>query len=306
MAIKIKPARSPKSIDDVLKLRHKVFCEEEKYFRSPHPGRVIDQFDALPTTCNMIAVHENEVVGALRLNFDADVGMPSDKFYDFRSRVPANSKLMSSGMFCVTRKLRNEKLALGLIMMGTYYAISNNVTHIVAPINPPIAPLLKNVGFEALDDKLHNEESGLDYIPMMLDLTKLTDFFVSFSEQNRIHNFISSYNCYFFKPEEHIIKTGETGEVAYVIIDGEVEVRLPGSNRIIATMGPGEVVGELALLTNDIRTADVFAKGDVKAMGLSKEVFLQHLKENPDHATLMLKSIGTRLKEMIDNQAKMT
>jgi CRP-like cAMP-binding protein len=84
-----------------------------------------------------------------------------------------------------------------------------------------------------------------------------------------------------------------------VIIEGEIEVRAAGTDQVLATMGRGEVFGELALLTDDIRTADVVACSDLRIMSLPKEAFLEHLMKNPDHAMWMLKSIGKRMKSML-------
>jgi CPA1 family monovalent cation:H+ antiporter len=52
-----------------------------------------------------------------------------------------------------------------------------------------------------------------------------------------------------------LIGRNEHGRTAYVVIAGELEVRA-GARRF--TLGPGEICGELAVLTGESRTADVF------------------------------------------------
>jgi len=58
---------------------------------------------------------------------------------------------------------------------------------------------------------------------------------------------------------ETIIHQGETGESCYMLRRGKVEVFLSneGGGRVVATMGPGAVLGEAALLTGGPRSASV-------------------------------------------------
>lgn len=55
---------------------------------------------------------------------------------------------------------------------------------------------------------------------------------------------------------------GEVGREAFVVVDGEIEIRRDG--RPVAMLGPGEVVGELAVLGGWRRTADIVAETDVE------------------------------------------
>lgn len=52
-----------------------------------------------------------------------------------------------------------------------------------------------------------------------------------------------------------IIKEGEFGSSVFVMEEGKVEVSK--GNKILSTMGPGKVFGELAILYNCTRTATV-------------------------------------------------
>lgn len=61
------------------------------------------------------------------------------------------------------------------------------------------------------------------------------------------------------KPNEIIIKEGDIGDHLYMIIKGRVEIsRQTSSKKIyINTLGPGDVFGEIAIVRNIRRTADV-------------------------------------------------
>jgi NADH dehydrogenase len=63
-----------------------------------------------------------------------------------------------------------------------------------------------------------------------------------------------------FEAGEVIIKQGELGDRMYLITEGEVEVLredLEGRQTVLATLGPGEYFGEMALLSKQLRSATV-------------------------------------------------
>ena len=66
-------------------------------------------------------------------------------------------------------------------------------------------------------------------------------------------------------PAGHVLaRQGEVGREAFVIVSGEVVVRRDGEE--LAVLGPGAVVGELAVLGGWRRTADLEARTDLEAV----------------------------------------
>ena len=74
-----------------------------------------------------------------------------------------------------------------------------------------------------------------------------------------------------FAAGEGIIHRGEVGDRFYVIAAGEVEVRV--GNRVMRRQGAGESFGEVALLRDVRRTADVYALTDVQLYALDRVAF---------------------------------
>src|SRR5690606_11052073 len=68
-----------------------------------------------------------------------------------------------------------------------------------------------------------------------------------------------------------LCEQGRIGREAFVIVKGTAEVRR--NNRKVATLGPGDCVGELALLDHGPRTATVTASTDVTALVLGVREF---------------------------------
>jgi CRP/FNR family cyclic AMP-dependent transcriptional regulator len=58
-----------------------------------------------------------------------------------------------------------------------------------------------------------------------------------------------------------LARTGEYGREAFLIVSGRVEVRREGE--LVATLGPGDVAGELAVTGAVRRNADLVAASDV-------------------------------------------
>jgi CRP/FNR family cyclic AMP-dependent transcriptional regulator len=108
-----------------------------------------------------------------------------------------------------------------------------------------------------------------------------------------------------FQPGEAIVEEGHTGNGLYVILSGRVEVmKSEGSSRaqVLATLGPGEPFGELALLGEWKRTATVRAIDETTCLGMDRWVFLAHLERQPAIAVKLLQFVAQRL---VDTDARL-
>lgn len=77
-----------------------------------------------------------------------------------------------------------------------------------------------------------------------------------------------------FTEGEALLRQGEPGTAMFLIAEGLVDVRIrpeDGEERVVSHIGPGEVVGEMSMLTGAPRSATVAARTRVVAFSISKE-----------------------------------
>jgi CRP-like cAMP-binding protein len=89
---------------------------------------------------------------------------------------------------------------------------------------------------------------------------------------------------------------GQPGREAFVIVDGRATVRIGDTD--VAELGPGDHVGELALLDGGTRTATVTAATDMTVLVISQRAFFGLLDEVPGLARKILASIAGMVREL--------
>ena len=97
-----------------------------------------------------------------------------------------------------------------------------------------------------------------------------------------------------FLAGERLMEVGRIGREFFVIVAGEVDVLLDGSEP--SRVGPGGFVGEMALLDHGPRTATVVAVTQVDALVCSHQEFLACMEGAPDLARKLLAGVAGRLR----------
>ncbi len=81
-------------------------------------------------------------------------------------------------------------------------------------------------------------------------------------------------------PGEAIVRQGEGGDDLYLIDSGQVDVQVvdrAGHRVSVATLGPGDCFGEIALVTGGERTADVIATTPMTLLRLTRDAYARYL-----------------------------
>lgn len=98
-----------------------------------------------------------------------------------------------------------------------------------------------------------------------------------------------------FPEGKQICKQGQTGLGLHVITDGETKVVVNGRTR--RRLGPGAFFGEMAVLDNGPRSADVIAESPVSTLSLSAWDFKEVVGDHPTIAVKVLEEMSRRLRE---------
>ena len=97
------------------------------------------------------------------------------------------------------------------------------------------------------------------------------------------------------KEGRELVREGSAGREFFVIVDGKANVSRNG--RKVATLGPGNYFGELALLGNAPRNATVEAASDMEVVVLGQREFLGLLNQVPALSIKVLKGMAGRLRD---------
>lgn len=100
-----------------------------------------------------------------------------------------------------------------------------------------------------------------------------------------------------FKVGEIIFREGEAGHTMFVVRAGEVRIskQVRGGERTLATLGPGEFFGEMAVLSGRPRTATATALTALTVLELDEKRFEAMIHSNAEIAARILKKLARRL-----------
>lgn len=100
-----------------------------------------------------------------------------------------------------------------------------------------------------------------------------------------------------FADGELLMQQGDPADCAYVILEGQAEVlaETPGGTFVVALLGPHSMPGEIGVLINEPRSATVRAKGKVRALRISPDVFVRLATSRPDTALHVMRQLSRHI-----------
>lgn len=90
-----------------------------------------------------------------------------------------------------------------------------------------------------------------------------------------------------------LIREGALGREFMVIVEGAVDVKRKG--RQIASLGPGDFIGEVALICGGPRNATVTTTRDTSLLAITDRQFWQLLEQVPEMRSSVIRALGERL-----------
>ena len=91
-----------------------------------------------------------------------------------------------------------------------------------------------------------------------------------------------------------LFKEGERGNFMYVLMSGTAEIII--HNRVMETAVAGTIVGEMAIIDDNARSATVVAKSDCKFLPIERERFNFLVQRKPEFALHVMRVMVDRLR----------
>jgi len=99
-----------------------------------------------------------------------------------------------------------------------------------------------------------------------------------------------------FSPCQNIFTEGDTGDTMYVVLEGSVDLLV--HDRVVEKLGPGGVLGEMALLEPAPRSATAIARTECKVVPVNQQRFHLLVQHTPDFALQIMRVMADRLRTM--------
>jgi CRP/FNR family cyclic AMP-dependent transcriptional regulator len=114
--------------------------------------------------------------------------------------------------------------------------------------------------------------------------------------QRQLRQFARGFREREFKSGTAVVREGQMSGVGFfVIVDGTASVSVGGNE--VALLGPGDHFGELALISERVRSATVTADGPLRCLVMAFWDFRQFAKQNPDVTWKLLQHLVDLLTE---------
>ena len=97
-----------------------------------------------------------------------------------------------------------------------------------------------------------------------------------------------------FKDREIVVREGEASDYLYYIVSGRFLVF--SGNKYVSFLTPDDMfIGEMSFLLSNQRSATVVSKGESRAIKVSKQAFVDLIKQNPHYGIFLARLLAQRL-----------
>ena len=98
-----------------------------------------------------------------------------------------------------------------------------------------------------------------------------------------------------FSPGQTVIESGQITDEMFIVIDGEIRIALKGSDQLSFKIGPGQIFGEVSMLSRSSRTADCIATQNTQVAIISRQNLMRLMRVEPELSTQLLFNLAGAL-----------
>lgn len=169
----------------------------------------------------------------------------------------------------IFREIPEDRVAQAFIDHANEGGGKDNITALVVRIPDAAA------GLDRLANEVNLKLETLHKMPLFRHLT--------YQELVRVLNLIDVRD---FAPGQRVIEEGDDGDEMFIVLSGQVRVHTGDAS--LTTLGPGQHLGEMALIDSAPRSAAVSAEGAAKLMVLKRRDFFDIVRKDHDVAVKLL------------------
>lgn len=178
--------------------------------------------------------------------------------------------------------------AIGLGKLGFFSQIGERTATVIAKTPLTLLQLTLD-DLHLFIEKYPHIGLSMEKIRDEVQLTQFLKTVAPFSKLSlpRLHKLTHQVTYHDYTAGEIIFKQGEKADRCFLLQQGEVEIALetPESDRkILATLKPGAIFGELAVLTNGVRNATAKALTNTHVLAIKRDELLQLITQ--EHSTI--------------------
>ncbi len=123
-------------------------------------------------------------------------------------------------------------------------------------------------------------------------------FFSAFSEEE-LEDLFSLAKTVSFKARKEIFAQGDQGDSMFILLSGRIKISTyssTGKETVLSFLGPGDILGEIALLDEGPRTAAAVVLEETRALQLYRQDFLPFIEKHPKIALQLISVLCQRLR----------
>lgn len=296
MSIIVKKASSTQEINDLLSLRFEALV---KLGRTPHQlyhhtKKISDPLDVYTSTRHLIAYENGNPTATARLiDFNSTVKLVGLNFDFTEALSSVDGQSYFFDMLCLLGSEWDNS-----VLFSEFLSFSALILH-----SEDISTLFFQCPKDFLNvlDRFQIIQIGeidqLDLVSCKLDINKFYEQWSLKIKDQEILRFQESFYKSLFLPGEILIMQGERGGSAYLIEQGEVEILIEAQDSIkpIGLISEGNLVGEMAMVTGEKRTASVMAKTPTISLAFDRTPFMKLLEESPQRVIDIFRLFSKRI-----------
>ena len=227
-------------------------------------------------------VPPNVVKGVIREALDQAPGIAHDRAPEALLAEFGNSAVIYRVRFWIS-DFEGDERAKDLVRSRIYYAFRRHNIVIPYPVQVEMSP--EEGGVAPLRAKVAG--NALDAVELFSGLT---------AEERA--ELMAIARPVLYAAGETIVSQGQAGRSLFVVVRGEASVTLAGARDEVARLHPGTVVGEMSLLTGEVRSASVTSVTDCDLLEIDADGFRKVILANPSVLERVTSVVSTRKGEL--------